>query len=136
MNNEYISSKVKDLLIDFVGENLSLVLPDCIAVDTDYGPQNGSSDNEVLDGYTIKSLDLEEDLSENTIQISTTLDLEVSADIFGDVRGFHEPGEEDPYFSVNMHFKIENVKITGILFLEDGEIDSYDFNVDRKGTMS
>ena len=42
MNLENISNEVKDLIGNFVSENLSSILPTCIEVDTDYGPQNGS----------------------------------------------------------------------------------------------
>lgn len=136
MNLENISNEVKDLIGNFVSKNLSSILPTCIEVDTDYGPQNGSSEGEYLDDYTIKSIELEEDESENTIQVSAILDLEVSVDISGDVHGFHEPGEDDPCFSTNISFKINNVKISGNLYLEDDEIDSYDFNIDSTGTMS
>ena len=83
-----------------------------------------------------RSIELEEDESENTIQVSAILDLEVSVDISGDVHGFHETGEDDPCFSTNISFKINNVKISGNLYLEDDEIDSYDFNIDSTGTMS
>lgn len=134
--NKNISDEAESLISNFVNENLSSILPTCIEVYTDFGPQNGSPEYENLDDYKIKSIDLEEDESENTVQISAVLDLDVSVDISGDVHGFHEPGEDDPCFSENVSFKIEGVKITGNIYLEDGEIDNYDFTIDSNGTIS
>lgn len=114
-----MSEQLKKDLYDWVENHLSDILPACQDVYTQYGPQSGYWDEAYLDEFKIKSIDEHGDG-----QFIATIDMKISGTICGDVRGFHEPGEEDPFFSVSVLAKVADYSLRGSMD-EDGELELY-----------
>ena len=122
-----IESLIKDKIHNILCEDFVKVLPECPEIDTeDWGPQNGYYQNEELDTIKIVSINIDEPDENNFISVHAIVDLEISAEICGDVKGVHEPGEEDPYFSENHSLTVKGVEISGNINLTEDKTDIED----------
>ena len=122
-----IESLIKGKIHNILCEDFVKVLPGCPEIDTeDWGLQNGYYQNEELGTIKIVSINIDEPDENNFISVHAIVDLEISADICGEVKGFHEPGEEDPYFSENYSLTVKGVEISGSINLSEDKTDIKD----------
>lgn len=122
-----VKSLIEEKISNILHENFARVLPECHDINTEeWGPQNGYCQNEELDNIKIVSINIDELDENNSISVHAIIDLEISADICGDVKGFHEPGEEDPYFSENVSLTVKGVEISGSINLSEDKTDIKD----------
>ena len=128
-----IESLIKDKIYDHVHDNFATILPSCAEVFTqNWGPQNGSYQNEELESLEISPVDIEEPDGNNCIHFHALAHLVISADIVGDVHGFHEPGEPYESFSEHRSESFKNVEISGSVNLsEDPTVieDTFSFQI-------
>ena len=123
-----IESLIKDKIHNILYEDFARVLPECPEIYTeDWGPQNGGYyQNEELDTIKIVSINIDEPDENNCISVHAIVDLEISAEICGDVKGLHESGEEDPCFSENYSLTVKGVEISGNINLSEDKTDIED----------
>lgn len=125
--NDDVKSLIKEKISNILHEDFARVLPEYHEINTEnWGPQNGYYQNEELDNIKIVSINIDEPDENNLISVHAIIDLEISADICGDVKGFHEPGEEDPYFSENVSLTVKGVEISGSINLSEDKTDIKD----------
>ena len=125
--NDDVKSLIKEKISNILHEDFARVLPEYHEINTEnWGPQNGYYQNEELDNIKIVSINIDEPDENNLISVHAIIDLEISADICGDVKGFHEPGEEDPYFSENVSLTVKGVEISGNINLSEDKTDIED----------
>ena len=123
-----IESLIKGKIHDILSEDFARVLPECPEIYTeDWGPQNGNCyQNKELVDTKIVSINIDEPDENNCISVHAIVDLEISAEICGEVKGFHEPGEEDPFFSENHSLTVKGVEISGNINLSEDKTDIED----------
>ena len=125
--NDDVKSLIKEKISNILHEDFARVLPEYHEINTEnWGPQNGYYQNEELDNIKIVSINIDEPDENNLISVHAIIDLEISADICGDVKGFHEQGEEDPYFSENVSLTVKGVEISGSINLSEDKTDIKD----------
>ena len=115
-----IKSLIQDKIHEHLSDNFAAILPSYAEVITqNWGPQNGTYQNEELESIEISPIDIEEPDENNCIRFHALVHLVISADIFGDVHGFHEPGEAYESFSEHRSESFENVEVTGTVNLSE-----------------